>query len=316
MPFLLIVVLILAIITAGLAIAWIGTKRVERDGYNLYVHGAAPGIALGLTLIFLLIASFSIVPTRSIGVVTSFGKPVDTYSNGPHLKAPWEKVKKLDGTIQTDARTGSDERPTGTDDNSCTDVRIGNGSSACVDNSVRWRIKLDAGQRLYQDYPDGIDQIRKSLVQRQLTSALNDVLGDYNPLDQIKDQTGDVTVSPNLSAFSKDVKDALVDRVGTDIQIEDVIIPIIRFDKNTQSKINAYQAEVANTRIAEQSEQTAKAQARANGQLRESVSNEPNVLVARCLDAFAEMVKTKQQIPIGFSCWPGGAASSVVLPKK
>lgn len=274
-----------------------------------------------LALLFFIFAVIAIVPTRSIGVVTSFNRPVDTYSNGLHLKAPWEKVKTLDGTIQTNNRTGSDGNPTGDEDEdgdrrSCTDIRIGNGSTACVDNSVRWRIKLEAGQRLYQDYPEGMEAITDSLVARQLKSALNEVLGSYNPLDVIKDKSGEVTVAPDLKTFGDDVEIKLRERVGRDVEIQDVIIPIIRLDKTTQSKINSYQAEVANTRIAEQREATTKAQARANNNLRESVNNEPNVLVAQCMDTLQEMVKHNQTIPIGFSCWPGGSATSVVLPKN
>jgi regulator of protease activity HflC (stomatin/prohibitin superfamily) len=256
-----------------------------------------------LALLFFLVSILTIVPTREIGVVTSFGKPVGNLPNGLHLKAPWEKVHMLDGTIQTDNHVGSD---------GCTDIRIGNESTACVDNTIRWRIKLDSGERLYQDYRE-MENIRDSLVTRELKAALNEVLSDYNPLDQIsKDGSG----APDLNKFSDQVTADLTNRVGDDVEIKSVILPIIRFDKQTQSKINAYQAEVANTRIAEQRTQTATAQSRANEALRKSVSKEPNVLVAQCLDTLAEMVKEKQQVPIGFSCWPGGSGSTVVLPKS
>lgn len=301
MPFTLIMFVIFAIITV---LTYWGGKASQK-GSDPFPPAVAwlPGI---IAFLFIAWACLAFVPTRSIGVVTSFGKPVSTLSNGVHIKAPWQKVHDLDGTIQTNSRTGSNEHPTGTDKAACTDVRIGNGSEACVDNSVRWRIKLSAGQSLYRDYPKGMDAITDSLVRRQLTGALNDVLGSYNPLAQIEDLSGTGAGSPNLSKLSQQVEDALNARISSDIEIEDVILPIIRFDKNTQAKINAYQAEVANTRIAEQSEQTAKAQARANDNLKQSVSNNPNVLVARCLDTLGEMVKDKQRVPVGFTCWPGG----------
>lgn len=267
----------------------------------------AAGASLGLAVLFFVLSLFTVVPTRDIGIVTSFGKPVGNLDNGIHVKLPWEKVKTLDGAIQTDSyleRNGND----------CTDIRIGNESTACVDNSIRWRIRLRAGETLYQDYRD-MDNIRRSLVTRELTAALNEVLSDYNPLSQIQDDSAN-PAGANLNEFSRQVAEKLRQQVGDQIEVINVIIPLIHFDKPTQSKINLYQAEVANTRIAQQREKTAAAQARANDRLKSSVSNNPNVLVSQCLDTLNEMVKENQKVPIGFSCWPGGSATSVVLPKS
>lgn len=268
--------------------------------------------AVGLGVLTLIISLFSvtaIVPTREIGVVTSFGRPVKVLSNGLHLKAPWQKVNKLDGTIQTDNFTGEDR---------AIDVRIGNGSTAGVDATIRWRIKLDAGKELYQDYRQ-MENIRDSLVTRELKAALNEVLGDYDPLVSVKAGVSDdgttTSAGVDLNAYSQQVQEALARRVGEDVEVLSVILPIIRFDAQTQEKINAYQAEVANTRIAQQREATAKAQAQANKNLAGSVSNDPNVLVSKCLDTLEEMVKAGQEVPIGFSCWPGGSGTSVVLPQ-
>lgn len=86
----------------------------------------------------------------------------------------------------------------------------------------------------------------------------------------------------------------------------------MRFDDSTQSRINAYQAEIGNTRVAEQKQQTAEAEAKANQMLAQSVSNDPNVLVSKCLDTLADMVEAGQQVPAGFSCWPGGGSALVV----
>lgn len=298
--------LILSIVFAILAlVAWLSLRSFKKHNPD-DPEIPSPKWAISLLVIaalFFVFAITAIVPTREIGIVTSFGRPVDSLPNGLHFKAPWEKVHNLDGTIQTDSHTGTKH---------CTDIRIGNESTACVDNSIRWRIRLEAGQRLYQDYRE-MENIRDSLVTRELKAALNEVLADYNPLEQIK---ADAQGAPDLNAFSDAVRADLSRRVGEDVEIKSVIVPIIRFDRQTQSKINAYQAEVANTRIAEQREQTAKAQARANENLKESVSKEPNVLVAQCLDILTEMVKEGQTVPIGFSCWPGGSATSVVLPKN
>lgn len=302
-------VFVLVVLVVGFVVSLLVRRQLRSSGKS-----AAPATltALGLGLLALVVAFVSmtaIVPTREIGVVTSFGRPVDVLSNGLHLKAPWEKVNKLDGTIQTDNFTGQDH---------AIDVRIGNGSTAGVDATIRWRIKLDAGKELYQDYRQ-MENIRDSLVTRELKAALNEVLGDYDPLASVKQGTSadgtTTSAGVDLNAFSQLVQEALAKRVGDDVEVKSVILPIVRFDQQTQEKINAYQAEVANTRIAEQREATAKAQAQANKNLAGSVSRDPNVLVSKCLDTLEEMVKAGQEVPIGFSCWPGSTGTSVVLPQ-
>lgn len=308
-------------VALGFGLWWFGTRKVDRnDRYSRPFSQYLPGwVPLGIFMLAVLIFLPSIltqVPARSVGVVLSYGKPVDTYGSGLHTKAPWENTKELDGTIQTNARTGSDKNPTGDDGASCTDIKIGNGSVACVDNSVVWRIKLEAGTRLYQDYPDGMDQITKRLVQRQLTRSLTEVLGTYDPLAQVKDADVRTSIAPDLASLGDKVRDSLIKAVGDDIEIRDVIIPIIRLDGNTQRKIDAYQSAVAETRIAEQSEKTSEAQARANQKITQSVEDKPEVLQSRCIDALTEMVKTKQQVPIGFSCFGNTNAPTLVTPVK
>lgn len=300
---------VLVLLIVSLAVALAVARHLRSQGRK---SAPAVWVALGLGLLTVLVTVLSttaIVPTREIGVVTSFGRPVDVLSNGLHLKAPWQKVNKLDGTIQTDNFTGEDR---------AIDVRIGNGSTAGVDATIRWRIKLDAGKELYQDYRQ-MENIRDSLVTRELKAALNEVLGDYDPLASVKQGTSadgtTTSAGVDLNAFSQLVQDALAKRVGDDVEVKSVILPIVRFDQQTQEKINAYQAEVANTRIAEQREATAKAQAQANKNLAGSVSRDPNVLVSKCLDTLEELVKAGQEVPIGFSCWPGGSGTSVVLPQ-
>lgn len=309
MPFSFIMLLIFVAITAFLILGFVFSKDADDPDVRPF-FAVTSIIGAVITVITFAFTITTIVPTREIGVVTTFGRPTESLSNGLHFKAPWQKVHKLDGKIQTDNFTGKD--------NSIS-IRLGNGSTAKVDTTIRWRIKLEAGQDLYRDYRD-LDSIRDSLVTRELKAALNEVLGNYDPLVSVKagvNAEGKTeSAGIDLNKFSADVNEALKSRVGSDVEILSVILPIIRFDSETQEKINAFQAEVGNTRIAEQREATAKAQAQANKNLSTSVSNDPNVLVSKCLDALEEMVKKGQNVPIGFTCWPGANGTSVVLPQK
>jgi len=63
-------------------------------------------VAGGLAIFVLILGSTTIVSTRNIGVVTTFGRPGATLSNGLHVKAPWQSVTEMNGTIQIDNHTG------------------------------------------------------------------------------------------------------------------------------------------------------------------------------------------------------------------
>lgn len=284
----------------------LNAKEDGEKGSRVPYAGFVTGSLWGLCFLFLAISCVTQVTTKNVGVVTSFGRPIDTLSNGLHLKAPWHKVTEFDAAVQTDSHKGS-----GSGDTSpCTDIRIGNQSVACLNNSIRWRIVQDSADDLYRDYRE-FDNVRDSLVTRELDAALNEVFASYDPLATV--DTNGRSTAKSLDDLSEEVTARLRLKVGDQVEVLSVIIPLVSFDKTTQDKINDYQAELANTRIAKQRQQTANAEAEANRKLSGSVSNDPNVLVSKCFDTLKDMVRAKQQIPAGFSCWPGGG-SSVVIP--
>ena len=246
-------------------------------------------IAGGLTVLVLILGSTTVVSTRNIGVVTTFGRPSGTLPNGLHLKAPWQKVTEMNGTIQIDNHTGE----------SATTVRLGNNSTANVDNSVRWRIQPAAADELFLDYRE-FDNVRDNLVTRELRAALNEVFADFDPLAPENSE------GTNVQALGDDVAEKLRAKVGDQVEIINVIVPLVNYDEATQSRINALNVEKANTRVAEQRAKTAEAEARANEILAASVSDSPNVLVSKCLDAARE----GNISPLG--CWPGTSAVPTV----
>lgn len=266
-------------------------KKGQPTPTNLRLGGLLAGT---LALVCAAGATVFMVPTQQIGIPVTFGKPGVAVANGIHVKAPWTHVVMMDGTVQNDDNTG-DAR---------TEIRLGNQSVAYVQNMVRWRIRTDAADRLYRDHRK-FENIEPSLEQPEVASALNDAFANYNPLATV---TGD---APTLDQLAAKVKARLTERIGDRIVIESVIIPKVDFDNQTQARIDAYQSEIGNTRIAEQRKKTAAAEAEANKVLAGSVSNNANVLVSKCLDQLAEMVNKGQQVPAGFSCWPGGGSTVI-----
>ena len=131
---------------------------------------------------------------------------------------------------------------------------------------------------------------------RERRAALNEVFSDFDPPAPENSDGANVQ--------------ALGDQVGRDvtdqIEIFNVIVPLVNYDEATQDWMNAVNVEKANTRVAEQRAKTAEAEAKANEILAASVSNDPNVLVGRCLDA----ARDAHISPLG--CWPNTTAVPTV----
>ncbi|CAN3130831.1 SPFH domain-containing protein [Mycobacterium sp. smrl_JER01] len=277
MPWEIFAVIVLLLVTAFALLSRVTAK--EEVGRTRGTRVAV--IAGALTVVVLILGSTTIVSTRNIGVVTTLGRPSGTLGNGLHLKAPWQSVTEMDGAIQIDNHTGEH----------ATMVRLGNNSTAYVDNSVRWRIQPAAADALFLDYRD-FDNVRENLVTRELRAALNEVFSDFDPL------APENVEGTDIQALGDDVAENLRAKVGDQVDIINVIIPLVSYDEATQGRINALNAERANTRVAEQRAKTAEAEARANEILAGSVSDNPNVLVSKCLDAAREASIS----PLG--CWP------------
>ncbi|RYZ31447.1 MAG: SPFH domain-containing protein [Propionibacteriaceae bacterium] len=260
-----------------------------------------------LGVIMVLAGSVTQVQAKSVGVQVSFGKPIHEFAPGLHWKRPWSKVVQMDGSTQIDDHLG-DQR---------TEIRLGNQATGYVQNALRWKIRPEAAGELYADYR-GFDNIGPGLVNQELAAALNYAFSDYDPLSQAKAASGDST-TPKISndQVADAVKARLVTRIGDRIVIESVIIPKVDYDEATQQRINQLQQEIGNTRIAQQREQTAEADARANAKIAASVSKDPNVLVSKCLDQQREMIEKGQAIPVGgLGCWPSSGQTPVIVQQR
>ncbi len=287
---LIVFVMFLAVLAVGVAVR-------RRSRVTLTVSG---GVLL-LALVIFLGSCLTQVPAQNTGVVTTFGRPSgQTYGPGLHWKSPISKVSDMDGTIQQVDNEGADGRTT---------VRLNNNSLMYVENNLRWRIIPAAAPQLFVDWKR-FDHIQDGLITKELKAALNVVLADYDALDPGKEgQTND--------ELAKAVIDRLNSRIGPaspdpEIEIITFTIQRIDFDEDTQKRLNAYNEQVARTRTAEESEKTAAAEARANKALSTSVSNDPNVLVSKCLDILKQMSDKGQTVPPAFSCWPQTAPQSTV----
>lgn len=223
------------------------------------------------------------VPPRSVGVATSFGKPVHSYENGLHFKAPWWKVHDMDGTIQNDVYNGDNQ----------IDVRLANNAKAKVDASVQWQLRTEGAEEAFMSYKDAdIEKIQSNVIDRNLKAAINEAMANYDPLNATDPASG----GADLAGIQEDVLKRLQEKTAGQVDVISVTLPVISFDDATQARIDSLQEEVAKTRKAEKSKKTAEQEAQAAQILEESVTDE--YLTNKCL----EIVEKTQQSPLG--CFP------------
>lgn len=278
-------------------IAVVGFLLKVPTGYDhrkdAQTHSRIPRVvgfaALGVAAVVLGLSMFTVVPPRQVGIPVTFGAPGQPMGYGIHAKAPWTDVTLMDGTIQPLDATGQN----------ATIAKDADRSDVFVHNNVRWVIKEESAANLYMDYRE-FDKIGDLLVQPALRTAVAEVMSTYEPLAENQ---------PRVEELGEMIKKRLQSAVGDRVIIQSVGVTLLDFSDATKNRINALNIERGNTAIAEQKAMTAAKEAEANRVLAESIKNDPNVVVSKCLDLVAE----GRSLPAGFQCWPG-TGGSVVLP--
>ncbi|CRH92207.1 SPFH domain / Band 7 family [Chlamydia trachomatis] len=276
-----IVMLSMAVVLVLIGVVGIFAGRDYKYGNSAVMLGI---VSIILSILCLVGSMVTVVPARTVGVKIAFGKPVGVVENGLHFKAPWTGIEKLDLAVQNDVYNGE----------SAIDVRLANSSKGRVDASIQWQLKPEGAQETFMDYRS-FESIQSNLVDRNFRATLNEVLADYDPLAVVQDGAQE----QELAKYADKVSAELGRKVGDRIEVRSVTIPIINFDESTQRRIDELVSEFANTRVAQQKQQTSQAEAQANRALQESIS--PDVLTNKCLD----IVRDAGGSPLG--CFPSNA---------
>lgn len=272
-------------------------KVTPRDVVRLtaYTFGA-------LTAICLIIASFNIVSTRNVGIVTSFGRPAGECGAGPCWTLPWQKVTEMDGAIQLQSFEGKSFDDPGT----AIKVRLGNNSTAFVEANLNWRLLPDKAPQMFQDYRT-FDNIRQNLVDRQLQTMLSHRFATFNPQQQ--------TQGADLPGIANLVKTDLQSAVGAEIEIQSVRIPGIFYDQGTQQRIDQFNQKAQETKNAEQDVKTAEQQRLAAEQ--RAAQAKPDLTVAQFNCIMEAVAQHRPNDAAG--CWGqiagNGSQSIVQIPK-
>ena len=282
--------LIISIVIALVALGAIGFGLLSKS-----IGPIVGGVAAILTAAVVLgLGSWTIVPTKTVGIPVTFGVVGQPMPNGFNWKAPWTDVELMDMTVQS--LDASEDNPTVAKDVDDMDVY--------VHNNVRWALKEEATDEVFNDTKnidgDNMKAIADKFIQPTHRAVIQDVMATYNPLDDNK---------PGNAEVSKAIKDEMYKRLGDRFEITAVDVTFIDTTQATKDRINMLNAERANTRIAEQKKETAANEAEANKILAESVSSDPNVLVRECL----RLIDESKPLPAGFQCWPN-SGGSIVIP--
>ncbi|MFV2100672.1 SPFH domain-containing protein [Micromonospora sp. LOL_024] len=264
MPFGFILAIIAAAIAAiTLAVALLGSQRQVRQTSALAAIGALIG-AIVLTVA----SSAHSVPIRSVGIVTSFGKPTgEVTGSGLKWVTPWQRVGEWDAGRQKYDHIGSDH---------CVRVRTGTLADACVEVLVEWQVQPENAPKQFMDYKGDFESFRGQRVGVQLDSAVNDAFATYNPLERIDSKTGNLNV--DLKPFAASIKSNAEGRLADDVEILSVTITRVNHDDKTEGNIKAFQDKLAQTRNLEQD--------RLNAEIQKQIT-ETNATVdkvTRCLE--------------------------------
>ena len=313
---------IIVLLISGGAIAYaIFGDFASRNPRVWAIIGGVLGIFLtgGLFLLSL----FHSVPTKSVGVTTSYGKVIGTpYGPGAHMLAPWKNLNIVQDTIQSDNFSQVNGSLADTYTNSgalgnCITVRLGGNQEGCADVQLQTQVYEDAIPDLFANYSSyGSDltaDIDKYVVKRELVTVLNRTLGDYNPVADVS-TTLNSSGASQFSAFDPTLLTAMQSDLQGEVRVLNINLQYVHYDAATQARINQIATQYADTQVAKQQEATNAAISLANAALAKTNSLSPAVLQNECYTTTQDAVKAGYALPAGWNC--SGGSSSVLVQGK
>ena len=218
---------ILALIMVGFGLMALFAKQARPFGVGTILAA----------LVLIIFASMSTVPTRNVGIVTSFSKPTGrTTGAGLQWTAPWQNVDSWDASRNTFNRLGD----------KCLWVSV-SGGRACIAVQVEWSALAKNAPEDWASYKevDGIDNGRFGTfvarrVNPQMDAAITTTFTAFNPLGQVDKATGALK-APDLNAEYRDALNrALLTNLGTSIKIDSIAFGTPTYDDPTTAAISAF----------------------------------------------------------------------------
>lgn len=302
-------------------------RSLRETGYvkTAFVWGFGVFLFLGLLTIGL--DSYTVVPSRNVGVPVTFGQVGGPLGPGPHPVLPWTDVTKVDATTQNINRN-ADEAQWASGNCTAVLVRLASGASACTDITAQWNVSDDGpnASQLWTQYRGNTDDadntndnfitnLTNNVVDREIQRAMNTAFATYNPIVVGNDNQA-VNTPLDLKVYSKNVLDDLKASTPGGIDITEFLISHVHFDRATQDKINQLAQAKADTQIALQKERTAQAIKDANDLLASAATSSPGVQFQNCMNLIKELAASGQlgNLPVNsLQCVSGGSSSGTPI---
>lgn len=305
-------ILLTLIFAVGVIAIAVGVYMVTTRGRS-NEPGFVGGMGVFVAFVGLIVAGltcFSTVDARAVGIQTSFGKYRDTLGSGFQWTAPWSSVEEWTTRNQTIRFSGdgkADER-----DNYFTEpvivVRLGNQSEAYVDATITWSITEKSVENLWRQYKTFGDA-RQDFATPTAVGAANSAFDGYNPLAALNNANTDNPYVP-LEEWSRRIIDKLHPLyTARGVELVNVQVTKVGYDKRTEDKLREYADAVANTRIAAQNVETAKKDAEASAARKQTAGND-------CISLIRDLAAQDKlkDLPAGVNvCGAGG--SPVIVGK-
>lgn len=266
-----------------LAVAVIGLLAVifGSGSEGRAIGGAVLAIAGLVGVVSMVIASFDVVPTRNVGIVTAFNKPTgETTGAGLQWHAPWESVDEWDSSGQTYAHLGDQ----------CVWVTIAAQRRACVPVQIEWAAKAERAPENWAAYREthGMSRFEVFVDRRvnpQITGAMTSAFAGFDPLGNVDAASGNAAAPDLNKTYKEPLLAALTAALGEDITIKSLTFESPRYDEPTTAAVAAYGQKILEARNLEIDKNNAKTRA-------EITRTDASVdQVARCLQIAEKLGK-------------------------
>lgn len=238
-------------------------------------------IFAGLAAVSLTVASFDIVPTRNVGIVTTFSKPTgDTTGAGLQWHAPWSSVDDWDASGQTYAHLGDQ----------CVWVTIAAQRRACIPVQIEWAARAERAPENWAAYRETEGRSRFEVftdrrVNPQITGAMTSTFAAFDPLSTVDPASGSAAAPDLNKTYKEPLLAALTAALGEDIVVKSLTFESPRYDEPTTAAVAAYGQKILEARNLEIDKANAKTRA-------EITRTDASVdQVARCLQIAEKLGK-------------------------
>ena len=182
------IILAVAALFALVAAVVSKTPKSKRQGWLAFGGG------LFLSAAFIVASCISVVPTRNVGIVTSWNKPTGrTTGAGLQWTAPWQGIDEWDASGQTYAHLGED----------CVWVTIAAQRRACIPVQIEWSAKSENAPENWAAYRevDGKSRFEVFVERRvnpQINGSMTSIFASFDPLGAVDVTSGDAP-APDLN---------------------------------------------------------------------------------------------------------------------